>query len=116
MLKTEEYKEKIFNLHSLGYNAKEISVKLGFKYHQPVYNLLKKYNLKLNERAYKRKYSLNEKYFDSINTEDKAYILGFICADGYIAKDRIVIAIAKKDIQILENIKKFIYSINVHLR
>lgn len=33
-----------------------------------------------------RKYNLNKNYFDSIDTEDKAYWLGFIYADGCVDK------------------------------
>lgn len=35
-----------------------------------------------------RKYFFNEKYFDVIDSHNKAYLLGFICADGWIGKDR----------------------------
>ena len=31
-----------------------------------------------------RRYKVNESYFDNINTEEKAYWLGFLYADGYI--------------------------------
>ena len=34
----------------------------------------------------KRLYTLNESYFECIDSEDKAYWLGFIYADGYITK------------------------------
>lgn len=34
----------------------------------------------------KRKYEFNEDYFETINTSEKAYWLGFIAADGYITK------------------------------
>lgn len=30
-----------------------------------------------------KKYYFNENYFESINTYEKAYVLGFIYADGY---------------------------------
>lgn len=30
-----------------------------------------------------KKYNYNENYFESIDTEKKAYILGFFYADGY---------------------------------
>lgn len=32
-----------------------------------------------------KKYDYNENYFENIDSEDKAYFLGFICADGYIS-------------------------------
>jgi hypothetical protein len=35
----------------------------------------------------RRKYSLNDEYFDQIDTPDKAYWLGFIAADGCILED-----------------------------
>ena len=33
-----------------------------------------------------RKYNFNEDYFNLINTKEKAYLLGLICADGWVAK------------------------------
>lgn len=53
-----------------------------------------------------RKYKLNETYFDDINDENKAYILGFICADGYvnIKKGTVRIVLKRSDRDILEKI------------
>lgn len=34
-----------------------------------------------------RKHFYNEDYFSVINTEDKAYWLGFISADGSVSRD-----------------------------
>ena len=34
-----------------------------------------------------KKYNFDEHYFDVIDCQEKAYWLGFICADGYIGKD-----------------------------
>ena len=34
----------------------------------------------------KKKY--NENYFENIDTEDKAYFLGFICSDGCIENNK----------------------------
>ncbi|MDR7075072.1 hypothetical protein J2Y03_000060 [Neobacillus niacini] len=53
------------------------------------------------------KYTLNKQFFKEINNEFQAYILGFICADGYVHKNGKVVSIAIKqsDKQILENIK-----------
>mgnify|MGYP003585862868 CR=1 FL=1 len=110
MVNTENYKNEILELYNQGKNAKEIANILGFTYHQPVYNFFKKYNLEHKERKYKRKYTLNENYFKCINTSEKAYILGFICADGYVGQDRLCITLSQKDEKILHSIKKEVKS------
>lgn len=56
--------------------------------------------IRLHRRA--RKYFFDEDYFASINTEEKAYWLGFICADGYVAKRHVSIKLAAKDRSHLE--------------
>lgn len=56
-----------------------------------------------------RKYSLNENYFENIDSNSKAYVLGFIYADGSINKSRgnyLQIGLSKNDFEILEYIKK----------
>lgn len=55
-----------------------------------------------------RKYNLNQEYFDKIDTNEKAYILGFLAADGNIKNDGFIVRflIHMQDIEILEFIKK----------
>lgn len=106
MLKTENYKEEIFELVKQGKSGREIQKILGFKNHQPVYNFFRKYNISNPDRIYKRKYTLDENYFYNINTSEKAYILGFIAADGCVSEDRLVISISINDKHLLEKIKK----------
>ena len=53
----------------------------------------------------KNRYTLNENYFNKIDCQEKAYILGFIYADGFVGDERhnnIVISI--KDRELLEEI------------
>jgi hypothetical protein len=54
-------------------------------------------------------FSINEEYFDVIDTEEKAYILGFIFADGNISgertKYRLRITLKYEDSEILGKIK-----------
>lgn len=57
--------------------------------------------------------TINLAYFDTINTPNKAYLLGFIAADGAIVKVSqtfnnyaLTITIHRKDIEILELLKK----------
>ena len=47
-------------------------------------------------------------YFDSIDSFDKAYILGLIAADGSVYSNKVEISLAEKDLEILEKIKVFL--------
>lgn len=62
-----------------------------------------------------RKYSLNEHYFDSIDSQEKAYWLGFFAADGYNHKNKgcIEFRLHKQDVEILEKFKSCIEANNV---
>ena len=110
MLNIKDYQEEITKLYQEGKTAKEISSLLGFKYHQPVYNYFKKMGWKRTGKTGKRVYKVDENFFKCINTEEKAYILGFICADGHIEKDRLNITVSIKDRDILEKIKYAMHS------
>lgn len=60
-----------------------------------------------------RKIKINKYYFDSIDSEDKAYYLGLFFADGcnHIGTkgNQIALSLHKKDIDILEKFSKLIY-------
>lgn len=77
-----------------------------------IQNRLRLNNIKLrtaSENA--RRYKVNESFFRKIDTPEKAYILGFIFADGYnyrndISKDyKLKIRIHPKDINLLETFR-----------
>ncbi|AIY85345.1 LAGLIDADG-like domain protein (plasmid) [Clostridium baratii str. Sullivan] len=75
------------------------------------YDILKRYGVKKRNLNEYRKYSLNENFFEKIDTEIKAYLLGFLLADGCNSRDRITrISINKRDIDILHYFKKFLNS------
>lgn len=63
-----------------------------------IYKILKEAGVVLQPNRY-RKYKFNEHYFDTLDTTEKAYWLGFLFADGSVAKDRdrISVALAEKD-------------------
>lgn len=75
---------------------------------------LKERGLMRSNRENSRKYSVNESYFETIDTEEKAYWLGFIYADGYVSNTRndynIGISLGIKDKAHLEKFKKAIQS------
>lgn len=53
----------------------------------------------------KRIYNLNEEYFSNIDDNKKAYIVGFIYADGSINDNYLHIRLSEKDICVLKHIK-----------
>ena len=55
-------------------------------------------------------YVLNENYFENIDTEDKAYILGLLAADGWVTERNIHIALQDRDAKILDVIRKALNS------
>lgn len=63
--------------------------------------------------AHKRKYDVNEKFFDNINSEESAYILGWMYSDGnndgYYS---ISIDLNKRDVEILDIFSRFLFSGN----
>ncbi len=78
-----------------------------------IYDWIKKYKLereKTPPRRSKTRYYLNEKYFEEINTSNKAYWLGFIAADGYVGAGKgnmiLGIELSRKDRKHLEKLKK----------
>jgi intein-encoded DNA endonuclease-like protein len=77
-----------------------------------VYRLLKRNNVTVQ----KKKYFVNENYFDVIDSEEKAYWYGFLCADGYIRERKISVELGLKlcvkDLEHLELFKKHIGSTN----
>lgn len=63
-------------------------------------------NISIRDNSFYRKKDINECYFESIDTEEKAYILGFIYADGCITKgNTLKIGLSIKDISMLHIIK-----------
>lgn len=101
-------KEQIFEMYELylqGKNTREIG---------EMYNLSKSYISRLfHEQSFtlrdqhqtSRKYKLNENFFDSIDTEEKAYFLGLLWADGtnILKRNCIQIGLQERDKHILED-------------
>lgn len=100
---------EILNLYKKGFDPVYISKHLGYKYPQPIYNLLikeKLYESSDPSTRYKvRKYNVDENFFMEIDSELKSYIFGFIIADGHVSDHSIIISLNEKDVDILEKIK-----------
>ena len=95
-------------------NQKNSSVTIGEKYgcsHKVILRLLEAQNVDHSWKP-KRKYSVDETYFDKIDTPNKAYILGFLYADGSNNPDKwtISMSLQEEDRDILEKIRSEIGS------
>ena len=101
---------EMYNMYLNGCTSEEISEKYGFN-RASVYNLFKKYNLDLDDDRY-RKYEVNDFYFDNIDAPNKAYILGFLWADGHnnTKKGIIEMRLQENDKHILEDISTEIHN------
>lgn len=115
MVNIKDFAAQIDALHEEGKTALEISKILKLKYHQPIYNYFKKKgwkNLKREDYKHKPVYSVDLDFFNTIDTEEKAYILGFICADGHVdtKTHRIAFIVKDDDYKLLESIKNSMHS------
>lgn len=84
-----------------------------------VSSFLEKNNIKTTKGNHYRQYYHTENYFEIINSEEKAYWLGFMFADGYIVdnsnrygQDEFGISLSEKDKDHLEKFKKSIEATN----
>lgn len=101
---------KIVDLYRNGFAVKYIAKEFNIG-EQRTSNILKKHNivvLKSCERP--SKYTLNENYFDKIDTQDKAYFLGLLYADGTNRGNCFSISLQEKDKDILDKINVSISS------
>jgi intein-encoded DNA endonuclease-like protein len=65
-----------------------------------------------------RKFPINENFFESIDTEEKAYYLGFCYADGCNtpSKNRLEVSLAKQDQDILEKLSRTLLCGNLNIK
>ena len=97
---TEKRVKEIYNddYISNGMAMNQIGKKYGVS-GTTIRRYFKKYNLKAKTLSDYKKYSVNDNYFETIDTENKAYWLGFLYADGCVQnqKNTVSLVLAKKD-------------------
>jgi DNA-binding transcriptional regulator WhiA len=90
-------------------NIKKVAVSFGVST-RPIKRILDKNNILLTNR----RYNVNHNYFDVIDTEEKAYWLGFLYADGCVRKTKsgsqLVLKLSVKDETHLKLFKEHINS------
>ena len=106
-----QYDNDIIKLYKEGNSIKTISdiLNIGKK---RVQNCLLNNNIQIKQYSEYRKHILNENTFEVINTEEKAYWLGFMYADGYVNTtgwaNQIQLGLSEKDYNHLIKFKEFL--------
>lgn len=106
---TDEEKEIITKLYSEHHGAPYIAKQLNVKEGRVSWYIKRNIGTRSCSEA-ARKYNCDEKFFDTIDTEEKAYWLGFLYADGYVSSANayshyIGLSISNKDHNHLEKFK-----------
>lgn len=105
LIPMEEY-ENIINLYESGLSQ----AKIGKMYnvgHYIIGKILRKCGVAARDDSHKsRKYTINENYFDNIDTPNKAYLLGLLLSDGcnYPPQHRVKLELQERDKEILNKI------------
>lgn len=74
---------------------------------ESVCRLLNKKGIKIRDASHRmQKYKINENFFENINSEEKAYWLGFLVADGSSLKWKLKLGLSIKDKNHLEKFRK----------
>jgi hypothetical protein len=107
--KYDIYKDDLCKMYEDGYSMYEISD----IYHLNRETLRKKLNL-WGVSVRHSQYTSNEHYFDSIDHQDKAYIMGIWWADGYnnVSRNTILLSLQEGDRDILDKINQTIENTN----
>lgn len=101
--------EKVMSLYLEGKSFNKVAKECDL-HSCTVGRIIKRNGISIPHKERVRKYSFDSSFFSDINTEEKAYWLGFIVADGYLMEDGLRIALSTKDINHLEEFKKAIKS------
>lgn len=104
---SNEEKENIVKLYLEGKSTVEIGKMYNFNHHSIAAVLDECHVDRRDASRCHRTYSVNEEYFDNIDTQNKAYFLGFLFADGNngMQKTTISLSLQEKDRDILEKLR-----------
>lgn len=104
----KEISDRIKILYEQGNHMYEIGNLLNLSTGTIFYHLKKQNILTRGVNTSAKTLSFNEDYFENINTEDRAYFLGLLMADGCNTRSGLSIYIAEKDAAILSVFSKCI--------
>lgn len=106
----EEHKKVIIDMYINQKKSANAISKIYGCYSNTILTHLREWNIDIRNNAedrYNNIYDVNVHYFDKIDTEHKAYWLGYIFADGHISRGHhLMFGCQMLDVDILESVKK----------
>lgn len=105
----QEEKDSMVISYLSGKTAKESAEPFGLSY-MACLSELKRRGIPIRVKSDYKKYEVDESIFEEIDTEESAYWLGFIAADGYVSGGNLAIRLCERDVGHLEKFRKFIQS------
>ena len=106
-------KDWLYDLHvNKKLNCKQIAKEAHCSV-DTIYDWMKRHGIEVVDSVthlVKKKYTENETFFSIIDTEEKAYWLGFIMADGHVDDYKLTISLSKKDKSHLQKLVQAIKS------
>ena len=106
---TPEREQQVIDLYDKYKNRNEVVKQIGNIKHETITAILEKNNIKYTTNSeLHQKYSINESYFEKIDSHRKAYYLGLLYADGCVSKrgNYVNISLQEEDKYIIEQFKK----------
>ena len=102
-----EYADNIVEMYEGGKSAVEIA-RIYNCSHKTILEILYNADVEIRDASNnRRKLSLNDDCFDIIDTEEKAYWLGFLYADGSVCGNDISLTLHSQDSEHIEKFKQF---------
>lgn len=103
-------RDKVLALYAEGKSSNDMA-KLGIVSSAVCLKILKRAGVTARDPATAwRQKSVDESFFEVIDTEEKAYWLGFITADGCVYNNRVIIGLASRDRAHLEKFTASLHS------
>ena len=94
----QEHRDAMVAAYLAGATAKEAASRFGYSYMACISALKQKGIEPRTNGETHRKYHVDEMFFDVIDTEAKAYWLGFLTADGTVGDDHIILGLQEQDV------------------
>lgn len=107
---SEEESKEIISLYTQGYSSELIAIQID-RDPATVCRVLRRHGAQIRPATEnKRKYKINDTFFENIDSEEKAYFLGILYADGNVSKRGSQIKISLKDEDLVRQLSKIIYN------